>query len=70
MKAKKSARNSCNHYAPNSRVLVKKQGFYSVADFQHDRERYSNFVKGSYGAAALMCLMFAVLSFGAVVFGW
>ena len=70
MAEKTATRHSCNYTAPNSRVLVKKQGFYSVADFERDRERYSNFVKGSYGAAALMSVMFVVLTLGAVFLGW
>ena len=31
---------------------------------------HADFIAGSYGAAALLCAMFVVLSIGCVMFGW
>lgn len=31
---------------------------------------HTDFIKGSYGACALMCAMFVILTLGAVFLGW
>ena len=55
------------------RVLVPvdtRNNYRSIADLEDDRIRREQFDMGCKGAAALMCLMFLVLTLGAVFLGW
>ena len=60
MRVKKAARNSGNYSTPYLLSLAKKDR-YSIPD---------EWERGTRNAGILLVLMFVVLSFGTVVFGW
>lgn len=68
MRKQKAARSSCSY--PRAKTVLVKQPYKSISQQQAERERYDNFIRGSYGACALMCAMFVVLTFGEVFLGW
>lgn len=61
MQTKKAALHRGNDNSAKTTVLVK-QPRESIPQ--------NDFIRGSYGACALMCAMFVVLTFGAVFLGW
>ena len=69
MRRKRAARNSCNYSTPYKPTLVKGD-YKSISQLEQDRKKRENFTLGCYGAAAALCVMFAVLSVGCVMGLW
>lgn len=68
MRRNKATRSSSSY--PASYVNPAKNDYKSISQLEAERSRRDVFITGSNGAAALMCLMFLVLTIGAVMFGW
>ena len=51
-------------------IALVKHDLPSIAQLEEDRKKRENFDKGCRWAAALLCGMFAFLSFGCMIWGW
>lgn len=68
MVTKRTTRSSGNYHAPY--VHSGHRDYKSIAQHEAEIRQRDNFRYGSYGACALMCAMFVILTLGAVFLGW